>query len=440
MAELFQTSDRNSLRDKISLLVIDKLIIGALIGLAFFAYDRQKTKDLREYNESREAIQLTFKRAEYIEQLLPIAADNKRDPFFRAHVLATLIDTESIDPSSAVNLAGDIFAADQAGLLTETSGFLLNKLIDVMPAGLPNVIAQFRLNNTKMAQGDRLWQDHARIQAIWRTLVLETIRRHDDFSLTLLDSPVFLSSNFSALSSIIVIEETEAFQWMSRRIKGLRMFGSLATLDLASNALAGNTPPLTRQAVTYLLFLIDPPERSRDQLLLAVDIIKHLIDHGLALPQIGRHLLAMLDRSDIRNAAQLSPLDRGFNATAFAARRQFDLAARYLKESVRYSAVADALLSIVIGNVDRLDRQIAKIDLTKIRDSQAHKADHVSVRVLMMIYFTSTKHGSRAERVLARLFSREQGKLKSTGLWHLAKDWEQRDQNRVRNKWTHEHE
>jgi predicted Co/Zn/Cd cation transporter (cation efflux family) len=59
-------------REKLYLLVIDKVVIGALIAIAFIVYDQWKTQEVRRYTDTQEEVQLAFRRAEYVKQLIPI--------------------------------------------------------------------------------------------------------------------------------------------------------------------------------------------------------------------------------------------------------------------------------------------------------------------------------------------------------------------------------
>ena len=102
-------NDLETFRGKLYLLVIDKVVIGALIAIALFAYDRWKTQEIRRYNEET---QLTFRRAEYIKQLVPIVLNDKKNKEYRAHSLGALVATKSIDENSAVNFAQKLLDSD----------------------------------------------------------------------------------------------------------------------------------------------------------------------------------------------------------------------------------------------------------------------------------------------------------------------------------------
>ncbi len=89
--------DPESFRGKLYLLVLDKVVIGALIAIAFLVYDRWKTEEVRRYTVAQEETQLGFKRAEYVKQLVPIVLNGHQDIQYRAHAFSV---TPRQSPSS----------------------------------------------------------------------------------------------------------------------------------------------------------------------------------------------------------------------------------------------------------------------------------------------------------------------------------------------------
>ena len=147
-------------------MIIDKIIIGAIIGISFIVYDNLKTKELRHYTESREEIDLGFKRAEYVKELVPIVVDNSKDVLFRAHSLGALIETKSIAPYSAINFAQKILLSDVLGaghfnvstsnpvngeIATysiesgTSSDYFEDVIFKTMPEGLPAILKEYSL-------------------------------------------------------------------------------------------------------------------------------------------------------------------------------------------------------------------------------------------------------------------------------------------------------
>lgn len=138
--------DPESMKGKLFLLFMDKLIIGAILACAFVVYDLWKTEENRKYNEVIQQAQDEFRRAQFVKELLPIVLERQQNTNTRIEVLGSLIRTESIDPSSAISIAlsllhesalvleGDIHPEQQ---MVEA---LLRTLSPVLPAGLPQIL------------------------------------------------------------------------------------------------------------------------------------------------------------------------------------------------------------------------------------------------------------------------------------------------------------
>lgn len=92
----------DSFSAKLWLLVLDKLVIGAIVFGVFAGYKQWETDESRKYNEP-------FTRAEYIKELVPIVLDNDNEPQVRAYTLGALVDTQSVSPESAVYFAAQLF-------------------------------------------------------------------------------------------------------------------------------------------------------------------------------------------------------------------------------------------------------------------------------------------------------------------------------------------
>lgn len=88
--------DPESFRGRLYLLAIDKVVIGALIAMALFVYDRWRTTEARRYDEARQETDLGFKRTEYVKELVPIVLDDRSNVLFRAHAFAALVRNDDI--------------------------------------------------------------------------------------------------------------------------------------------------------------------------------------------------------------------------------------------------------------------------------------------------------------------------------------------------------
>ena len=99
---MFKSIDPESMKGKFFLIVADKLVIGAILALAFYAYDWWKTNETRTYNQIIQNTQDDFKRAEFTKELLPIVLDKSQEITTRIEVLGSLIRTRTIGEKLSV--------------------------------------------------------------------------------------------------------------------------------------------------------------------------------------------------------------------------------------------------------------------------------------------------------------------------------------------------
>lgn len=105
----------DSFEGKLLLLIVDKIVIGALIAMAIFLYDRYKTRDNRLYEAKREQTQLAFERSRVIKEFLPVIQDPKTDLTTRAYILRSAVLTGSIDPDAAFEIGQDFLRGGLQG-------------------------------------------------------------------------------------------------------------------------------------------------------------------------------------------------------------------------------------------------------------------------------------------------------------------------------------
>ena len=134
--------DPDSLAGKIYLLILDKLVLGAVIALAFVVYDRWKTDDQRQYDDK---VTLAFQRANYVKELVPIVTDPQKDLNVRVQALIALIETRAIGDKAALVLTERLL---QANLLRSDypEHFVWNRehpLLDALELRMPNALGAF---------------------------------------------------------------------------------------------------------------------------------------------------------------------------------------------------------------------------------------------------------------------------------------------------------
>ena len=109
---------RSAFCQRLLLLIVDKVVIGALIALAFVVYDRWKTDETRRYNDVRREVELEFTRNQHVREFLPVVLNSTEEPLVRIESLAALVDTQSISSLSTMRLAHRLMLD---GILTASS-------------------------------------------------------------------------------------------------------------------------------------------------------------------------------------------------------------------------------------------------------------------------------------------------------------------------------
>lgn len=94
-------------KGKLLLLVLDKVVIGAIVGGAFIIYDRTTTEETRNYEEKRLETQLQFERARLLKEFLPAIQDPQTSPITRRYLLRSAILTKSLDADTAFSIGRD---------------------------------------------------------------------------------------------------------------------------------------------------------------------------------------------------------------------------------------------------------------------------------------------------------------------------------------------
>jgi hypothetical protein len=128
--------DSESFRGKLYLLVVDKLVIGAVIALAFVVYDLRRTADLQRYETQAKDVQLQFERAKLVREFMPLIAGREADVVTRAYVLRSAIAIGALDAEAGIELGRNLLAD---GLDDQT---FVRVMAPTMPNGLP-ALARF---------------------------------------------------------------------------------------------------------------------------------------------------------------------------------------------------------------------------------------------------------------------------------------------------------
>lgn len=103
--EVWSDNSSDSFKGKLLLLLIDKLIIGIIIGAAFFVYDQYKTNQEDKARFQSFSVQAEFEKAKLAKELWPILLDSTKGVVERAFILKSAVTTRTIEDEVAVDLA-----------------------------------------------------------------------------------------------------------------------------------------------------------------------------------------------------------------------------------------------------------------------------------------------------------------------------------------------
>lgn len=164
-ASKLKTKIREFLKSKYGYLVVDKLLLGAAIGIVILAYNLHMTNRQQAFEQAEADQQRQFEKAQYVSQLLPQVLDAKNNPQLRVNALGALVDTGSIDPSSAMRFAQALLVDKQVnsllnpgpsvdlktgqmkydGMFGGINSYLRSELLKEMPNGLYDAYQNYTL-------------------------------------------------------------------------------------------------------------------------------------------------------------------------------------------------------------------------------------------------------------------------------------------------------
>ena len=229
---MFKSTDPDSMRGKLLLLLVDKLFIGAILATAFVIYDSWKTTQTDEYNRFVQNAQHDFKRTEFTSELLPLVLDKNQDINIRMEILGSLIRTESIEPSSATRIA--ILLLEQGALANMHERFHFQERVNaytqvlarVVPKVLPSFISTYR-NYT-------MWRTKSDIPSGFREVLVSMFeyawRNFPDEKLRFLDEKAFVGDNLQVLSSIVPEAHIHYTLWTETTLLALRVLRDIEIL------------------------------------------------------------------------------------------------------------------------------------------------------------------------------------------------------------------
>ena len=426
---LLKDIDPGSFRAKVWLLVLDKMVITAIVLGALAIYQHLETKESRDYAEDREEIQLAFRRAENLKELLPVVLDEQRENQLRNHMLVALIDTQSLSSSSAVDLASQILYSDGGEQLAAENSFLANTMVQVMPKGLGTAIDKYRDAD---AESNNFRDKHRRIALFWRHVILEALRRAQVLGSEELNSPDFLVRNFRSLLKFYpTVKANEAYEWSHGEVKGLRLLGAFNILDRAirdkysDREQRGDTE--TRMPAHSKRYLASSSSDINEPVL-ATLIVEKLHKDFVALPEVSNRILEVIQQSQVREAVRRHSGLAGFDERVHETANWCYRALNYLAWSAKHPDLSGQIEERVLPLVERFYDDV-KSGHPDALDQGANLIDRWFVQVLMNT--TRSRSSSHVPdegtlSALKELFSLGNSVLEQAGIKNLANDWSKR--------------
>jgi hypothetical protein len=144
--------DPDSFRGKILILLVDKIVIGAIIGVVLLTYDRWRVIDARHAEQQVRTIQLEFERAKLFREFLPVITSSDGDLVSRAYILRSAVLTGAIDPETGIEIAREFILR---GLAAEHFRRVVSA---AMPSGIPAIARRAEIISSQYEQqfGHRL--------------------------------------------------------------------------------------------------------------------------------------------------------------------------------------------------------------------------------------------------------------------------------------------
>ena len=338
-----ELDEMSNLKGQLVVVIVDKLVIGAIIAIAFVVYDKWKTEELRTYTESeavesrryaeaQREVDRNLVRANYVTELVPFVLDSDRDPFFRTQALAELVGTGSISPESTVRftqrlLQDDILAVGSSQVTTlhplsweygtrlgktfypgSEEEFLLSILAGTMPEGIPWVLGEYRRlalqletmwrDSPKDYTEDPLYGKRNNAARFWMRLFYRMVAELADSELGQLDSESFLVENLHLRTLFELTPQgwlygrtrpdvqraPDVERWFERENTGLRILGALELLS---------SDEVHQEAIRYVGSIVSPG-RAVNSLGLASAVVDLLAWRGVWPPALAREVASVL--------------------------------------------------------------------------------------------------------------------------------------------------
>lgn len=238
----------DSFKGKVLILIIDKLVIGAVLALAFFIYDQYKDERARVERIESQNIQLDFERAKMAKEFWPIIMDSKNDIVVRGYTLRSAIMSKAIEPNTGLEVAyklyreglnGDDFTIICKAALPEGTPALLKcaKNLTQEYLSIQNPDGTLNQPDSVVNLADYLNRID-KFKKSFRLILEESIQEKGIESFKILDEQNFLADNIAALYFIFKSERVEDHMKLANnKLNGLRLVSSLNRMFFDPNDL-----------------------------------------------------------------------------------------------------------------------------------------------------------------------------------------------------------
>ena len=252
--------DADSTKGKLILLLMDKLLVGAVIALVFVLYDTQKgqeqhnfetrmlqlTHDLEvernnqaaERNLASQQIQQEYERSKILKESLPLIFDEERDITTRGYLLRSLLRTKAIDGEAGVRFGNNLVSS---GL--EPEHFMIIAK-EALPEGIP-ALAQY--GHSISVKPDVIVDPESgretgdvskelQVARLWRAALLESIPELETSDSAILEETKNLAKYLGGLYPLLspgnLVDAIELSRSSSR---GIALIGNISRIEFSGD-------------------------------------------------------------------------------------------------------------------------------------------------------------------------------------------------------------
>lgn len=377
------------LRHEFFLLVFEKILLGAIIGVAFVVYDQIRTQDQRRFEE-------THKRAEYVKTLLPLVVDKKNSLSVRISSLGVLHETGSITHASTVTFAlkflEDCQAADDPLALPDLIPILARSASETLSLYIERHQGTRNLREIyavcKPHQGDRLVEFKLQLfQALIRELRAG--------SKNALDDEAYVSRHWQTLIAFVPQIHDYSTVWFSHELLALKV---MAAIHLSGT----RESELQKAAAGFLVDFIRNTSNSARAGLVAQIMWKLKQDAVVSLPLAEASFGILSDPRNLRIVNQSRPGSRVSHAQVQA---WYD-AGYYFVWVSGFPATKATTEKLAIRIVEDASKRLEAMTGDEQWPSGDRGLVHFSVCALVQSgKADNSKRGGDAERALRRIFA-----------------------------------